>query len=50
MRKFIPAFHGLKTVVKDKGIRIQLILGLMAIVGGLIIRLDAYEWLAFVIC
>ena len=50
MKKFIPAFHGLKIAHKDKGIRIQLILGSMAIVGGLIIRLEACEWLAFVIC
>ncbi|MBR4461203.1 MAG: diacylglycerol kinase family protein [Erysipelotrichaceae bacterium] len=50
MKKFLPAFHGLKLAIKDKGIRIQFILAVMAIIGGFIIRLDRYEWLAFTIC
>ena len=29
---------------------VQFILGLMALIGGFIIRLDYYEWLAFIIC
>ena len=29
---------------------VQILLGAMAIIGGIIIRLDIYEWLAFVIC
>ena len=29
---------------------VQFILGLMALIGGFIIRLDHYEWLAFIIC
>ena len=49
-QKFKYAFSGLKVCLKDKSIVIQLILAIMAIVGGLIIRLDYYEWLAFIIC
>ncbi len=50
MKKFLPAFCGLKTAFGDKGIRIQCVLGAMAVIGGLLIHLDAYEWLAFTIC
>lgn len=48
--KFKYAFSGLKECLKDKSILIQFILGVMAIIGGLIIKLDYYEWLSFIIC
>ena len=50
MKKFSDAFNGLKDALKEKSVIIQCILGLMAIIGGIIIRLDIYEWLAFIIC
>lgn len=50
MKKFIDAFNGLKIALKEKSVIIQCILGLMAIIGGLIIKLDEYEWLAFMVC
>ena len=50
MKKFTDSFNGLKIALEHKAVLIQIILGLMAIIGGLIIRLDYYEWLAFVIC
>jgi len=50
MKKFSDAFNGLKIALKHKAVLIQFILGLMAIIGGIIIHLDYYEWLAFVIC
>lgn len=50
MKKFKDAFNGLKEALKEKSVLIQCVLGLMAIIGGLIIRLDIYEWLAFIIC
>ena len=49
-KKFSDAFNGLKIAFNHKAVLIQIVLGLMAIIGGLIIRLDYYEWLAFVIC
>ena len=49
-RKFADTFNGLKIALKHKAVMIQFVLGLMAIIGGLIIRLDHYEWLAFIIC
>lgn len=48
--KFKHAFDGLKDALKEKAVIIQIILGAMAIIGGIIIKLDHYEWLAFVIC
>lgn len=50
MNKFKWAINGLKLALKDKAILTQIILAIMAIIGGLIIKLDEYEWLAFVIC
>ena len=49
-KKFSDAFNGLKIGFGHRAIVVQFILGLMAIIGGLIIRLDYYEWLAFIIC
>ena len=50
MKKFADAFRGLKIAMNHKAVMIQFVLGAMAIIGGLIIRLDYYEWLAFIIC
>lgn len=50
MKKFIDAFNGIKIAFTHKAVIIQAILGICAIIGGLIIQLDHYEWLAFVIC
>ena len=49
-KKFADSFNGLKLALNHKAVLIQLILGLFAIIGGMIIKLDHYEWLAFVIC
>lgn len=48
--KFMHAFDGLKEALKEKAIITQVVLAIMAIIGGIIIKLDIYEWLAFVIC
>ena len=50
MKKFSDAFNGLKIALSHKSVLLQVILGLIAIIGGLIIKLDYYEWLAFIIC
>ena len=50
MKKFSDAFNGLKIALKDKAVVIQVVLGILAIVGGIIIKLDVYEWMAFIIC
>lgn len=50
MKKFADSFNGLKIALTHKAVLIQIVLGVMAIIGGCIIRLDCYEWLAFVIC
>lgn len=48
--KFKHAFDGLKLALKEKAIMTQVVLAIMAITGGIIIKLDIYEWLAFIIC
>lgn len=48
--KFKHAFDGLKIALKEKAVITQVVLAVLAIIGGFIIRLDIYEWLAFIIC
>lgn len=50
MDKFKHAFDGIKLCIKDKAVITQVILGIFAIIGGIIIKLDIYEWIAFTIC
>lgn len=50
MNKFKYALIGLKGALKEKAIITQIILAILAIIGGIIIKLDEYEWLAFLIC
>lgn len=50
MKKFLDAFNGLKIAFSHKAVIVQAVLGTMAIIGGIIIKLDYYEWLAFIIC
>ncbi len=50
MKKFSDAFHGLNSALKHRAVKVQCVLAAMAIIGGVIIRLDFYEWLAFVVC
>ena len=50
MKKFLDALNGLKIALNHKACLIQIVLGIMAIIGGIIVRLDIYEWLAFIIC
>lgn len=50
MKKFADAFNGLKIALGHKAVIIQVVLGVLAIIGGIIIKLDHYEWLAFIIC
>ena len=50
MKKFSDAFNGLKIGFSHKAVMIQIVLALMAIIGGIIIKLDYYEWFAFIIC
>ena len=49
-KKFIDAFNGVKIALSHRAVIIQMVLGTMAIIGGLIVKLDYYEWLAFIIC
>lgn len=50
MKKFKVAFNGIKEGIKHQAILIQVILGFMAVLGGIIIKLNYYEWIAFIIC
>ena len=50
MKKFKDAFNGLKEGLKHRAIAIQFVLGVLAVIGGFIIKLDTNEWLAFIIC
>ena len=40
MKKFADAFNGLKIAFRHKAVMIQLVLGIMAIIGGMILQVD----------
>lgn len=50
MKKFLDAFNGIKIAFKHKSVIIQIILGFIAIIGGVIVKLNYYEWIIFIIC
>ncbi len=50
MKKFKYAITGIKNSLKEKSVFTQVMLGLLAIAGGITIKLEPYEWLAFFIC
>ena len=50
MKKFKNAFDGLRTALNHQAVLVQILLAVFAIIGGILIKLDIYEWLAFVIC
>ena len=50
MNKFKYAFNGLKLAFKEKAFITQIILAIFAVIGGIIIRLESFEWLCFIIC
>ena len=49
MRKFKDAFHGLSLALRHRAVLVQVVLGVLAVIGGIIIRLDHQEWLAFIL-
>ncbi len=50
MKKFSDAFRGLGDVLHHRAVLTQIFLGICAVIGGIIIKLDYTEWLAFVVC
>ena len=50
MIKFHHALNGLKAAMQDHSIRLQVYLGIAAVVIGLFLRLDYGEWMAVSFC
>lgn len=50
MKKFLDAFNGLLIAFRHRAVLIQIVLGAFTIIGGFIISLDYYEWIAFIVC
>ena len=50
MKKFKDALNGVLYALKHRAVLVQLLLAICAIIGGLIIKLDQYEWMAFILC
>lgn len=50
MNKFKDAFNGIRIAIDHTSVKIQFVLGFLTIIIGIIIGLDYYEWLAFIIC
>lgn len=49
-RKFKPAMIGLKEAYFDHSIKLQMQLGLVAIVVGFLLQLTLYEWMIVIVC
>lgn len=47
-KKFLPAFHGLRDAWGHPAVRIQIILGILAVIAGFVLKLTILEW-AFVV-
>lgn len=47
-KKFLPAFHGLRDAWGHPAVRIQIILGILAVIAGFVLNLTILEW-AFVV-
>ena len=50
MKKFKYALTGIINSLKEESVFTQVMLGLLAVAGGITIKLEPYEWLAFFIC
>lgn len=49
-KKFSDAFAGLKDGWLHRSIRIQMILAVLAVIAGLILKLNAQEWQTVLLC
>ena len=49
-KKFENAWKGILAGFQHKSIRIQMILGLMAVIAGFIMRLSSVEWAVVILC
>lgn len=49
-KKFQDAFRGMFSGFQDKSIRAQWILASLAVIAGVIMKLESIEWVAVVIC
>ncbi len=43
-KKFLPAFHGLRDAFGHPAVRVQILLGCMAVTAGLVLQLSLIEW------
>ena len=49
-KKFGPAFAGIAAALQHKSVRLQFLLGALALLVGFILKLTYMEWIAFVLC
>ncbi|MBO7703836.1 MAG: diacylglycerol kinase family protein [Solobacterium sp.] len=49
-KKFLPAFEGIITGFEHRSIALQFLLGLLAVIAGIFLKLSSMEWIAVIIC
>lgn len=49
-KKFGPAIAGVTAGLHHSAIRIQFVLGFLAVLAGLVLRISSGEWIAVVLC
>ena len=48
--KFSHALQGMADGCRDHSVRFQMILAVMAVIAGIVLRLDGTEWILVIIC
>lgn len=48
MKKFFYAWNGWKLAIRDRSLFCQLLLGFVAVIGGIVVKLSVVEWLFWV--
>lgn len=50
LKKFIPAFHGIRDLISDKNFIIHLLIAVIVVFAGLIFSISPIEWLIILVC
>ncbi len=48
--KFSHAFRGLRDGLDDHSVRFQMLLAVMAVIAGIVLKLDGTEWIQVILC
>jgi diacylglycerol kinase len=50
LKKFIPAFHGIRNLISDKNFIIHMVIAVLVVTAALIFSISPIEWLIIILC